>query len=71
MGVHRHSLAAVGKIEQNLRTEKAAELTLKYSSYYPLKSLPLQKKSPLSVTLCKGNVQVQAFTKLAEGNYKQ
>lgn len=53
-----------------MRTEKAVELTLMYSSYYPLKSLP-KKKSLQSVTLFKGNVQVQAFAKLAEGNYKQ
>lgn len=55
-----------------MRTEKAVELTLMYSSYYPLKSLPKKKKKSLqSVALFKGNVQVQAFAKLAEGNYKQ
>lgn len=50
-----------------MRASKEVKLTLKYSSYYPLKSLPLQKKKSLqSVTLFKGNFQVQAFAKLAE-----
>lgn len=51
-----------------MRTAKAIELTLKYSSYHPLKSLRLQKekKSLRSVTLFKRTFQVQAFAKQAE-----